>query len=193
MNSDEYVICPCCGETARKTKYCAQCGSSLAEAKTVCSKNPETSLSCRKALSDEGLYMLANACKKTVATVGGDGYSEIVLYKDESTGKYWIHTYSKYVYMKEEAHASYAAAPELAEKVLDYIEKEVIPSWEESRNLRPIVPSMCGGDFIIRFRYNGEIIRLATGSMPNVTRYYSELGNLLYSGATEEARRYADE
>lgn len=206
-NELEHITCPFCGSVVLKVKFCSECGSKLEGAKPAKTANEKMESSFqnsgnpmpfqpvepvrpqRKALSDEGLTMLVNTCKKTIATVGGDGYSEIVLYLDEATGKYWLHTYSKYVYMPEEAHASYIAAPELAETVLAYIEEHKLASWKDNR----FGPPMCGGDYVIRFKHGEQIIRLDSGTMMDGLRAYSDISDMLYAGATEENRRYADD
>lgn len=204
-NEMKYVICPCCKATVPSGKFCSECGSALGAAahpdrtaqalpaapvggffpspNTSAAKAPE-----REARSDAGLILLVNTCKKTVATVGGDGYTEIVLYLDAQSGEYWLHTYSKYVYMPKEAHASYAASPTLAKQAMDYIERNDLASWKEHRGM-----PLCGGDYIIRFRYGDETIRLDSGMMYDGLRAYTELSKLLYAGATEENRRYKDE
>lgn len=217
-NEMEYVTCPGCGSIVPKVKFCVECGGSLEGAKPAEAPRKEaapppgvrmptysdgrpaafsTSVFVqpaapaeppRKALSDEGLTLLVNTCQKTMATVGGDGYSEIVLYLDESTGAHWLHTYSKYVYMPEEAHASYIAAPELAKSVLNYIEEHDLASWKDNRGF-----PMVGGDYILRFRHGGEMIRLDSGKMMDGQRAYSDISGMLYAGATEENRRYAEE
>lgn len=136
----EAVICSCCGETVSKAKFCSVCGARLDEVKSVAEDDNKTEnaeamkvakLQC-KAMSDEGLTLLVNTCRKAVATVGGDGYSEIVLYLDESTGEYWLHTYSKYVYMNEEVHASYKARRNLLKELWN-ISKSTI--WRHGKTI----------------------------------------------------------
>lgn len=139
-----------------------------------------------KPLSDEGLTLLVNTCRKRVATVGGDGYSEIVLYLDEATGEYWLHTYSKYVYMQEEAHASYTASAKLADNVMGYIKKHDLASWKDQKGF-----PLCGGEFIIRFKDGDEWVRLSSANMKDNQEAFFEIDSMLYSEATEENRRYA--
>lgn len=205
QKDNEKVICPCCGAIVGKGKFCPECGSKLEgakQAKATDNTNKKTDfvpLSSPldvpntpeplpgKAVSDEGLTLLVNTCQKTIATVGGDGYSEIVLYLDEKTGQYWLHTYSKYVYMKEEAHASYVTTKELADKVFDYIEKNNLVSWKDNKGF-----PVCGGDYIIRFKNGDEMIRLDSGKMQNNLKAYNEINGMLYSDAVEENRRYQE-
>lgn len=192
---EETVICPCCSAAVLKAKYCAECGSSLDkiksaaadENKTEKAEVPAYTESQRKALSDKGLTLLASTCQKTLGTLGGDGYSEIVLYLDETTGEYQLHTYSKYSYMKEEDHDSYTAAPELAEGVMNYIKEHDLASWKDQSGI-----TLCGGDFIIRFKHGDEWIRLDSGNMSDNQKAFTEIDSMLHAGATEENRRYAD-
>ncbi|MDY5731280.1 MAG: hypothetical protein SPL05_07110 [Eubacteriales bacterium] len=194
------AICASCGATISKTKYCAECGAGLDEVKPVFKEGSATEYTSEhtqavedvqtasKAMSDEGLTLLVNICTKTVATVGGDGYSEIVLYVDESTGEYWLHTYSKYVNMKEEAHASYTATPKLAQSVMEYIQNHKLALWKEQKGF-----AICGGDYIIRFKHGDEWIRLDSGNMTDYGKAFRDIYSMLAAEMKEENRRYAEQ
>ena len=207
MNDTGYVTCPCCGNAVPKGKFCPECGMAFqgtepaAEPNAVGkSKAPAPSVGSvrtdgmarvasmppqKKALSDAGLSIVLRTMKKTIATVGGDGYSEITLYQD-SAGSYWLHTYARSG-LQPELHASYAATPALAKAVREYIDKKGLASWKNNRG-----PALCGGDYILCFPHGSEMISLSSGNMPDGMKAYSELSGMLYAEATPENRRYAE-
>jgi len=187
-----YLICPCCKAKVYKGKYCPECGSPLGgPIVSVCNDNQvdnnDSFVSEKEAVSDQGLTLLVNICKKTIATVGGDGYSEIVLYLNESNDEYWLHTYSKYVYMNKEAHASYITTKEFALKVMKYIENHNLSSYKDVKGF-----ALCGGDYIIKFKHNNEYIRLDSSNMIDNLQAYHELSNMLYSEITDKNRHYKE-
>ena len=211
----EYVTCPSCGATVAKGKFCPECGSLLKDAQpapapqtkpvvqrtfapygfpppgslpvvTILGPGEAPKQPQGKALSDEGLTLLVDACKKTLATLAGDGHNEIVLYVDEATGKYWLHTYVKDVCSQQEIHASYIASPELAQKVFAYIEEHDLASWNDRKGF-----PMCGGDIVLRFKHGEEYIRLDSSKLADM-QAYADIRNMLYAEATEANKRYAD-
>ena len=163
MAKTMYVICPACGSKVLKQQFCIECGSLLNGTKPADAgedapvspvniqvspyvSRPLQALNGKKAVSDAGLTMLVDVCKKTTGTVGGDGYSESVLYRNEKTGEYQVHTYSKYENMLSEAHASYICPAETAEKILAYIKTNSLASLKNVKG-----HPLCGGDYIIKF------------------------------------------
>ena len=194
-----YVICPACGSRVLKQKFCTECGSFINAAKSIDVEdrvpvNPQVNpyvpqplqaLNGKKAVSDKGLTMRVDVCKKTTGTVGGDGYSESVLYKNEKTGEYQVHTYSKHENMLSEAHASYTCPVETAEKILAYIKTSNLASLKNVKG-----HPLCGGDYIIKFLSGSELIRLDSGNLTKRMDSYTEISRMLNSCVNEGNRCY---
>ena len=202
MAETMYVICPACGSKVFKQKFCTECGSFLNDAKPADAENsapvspvnpqvnayvpqPLQALNGKKAVSDAGLTMLVDVCKKTTGTVGGDGYSESVLYRNEKTGEYQVHTYSKYENMLSEAHASYTCPAGTAEKILAYIKTNSLASLKNVKG-----HPLCGGDYIIKFLSSGELIRLDSGNLTGRMDAYTDISRMLNTCINEGNRCY---
>jgi len=108
-------------------------------------------------MSDESkLEMLVDVCKKRVATVGGDGYSEYVLYRHKITGAYELHFYSSYVNSKEihnEAEVDEVVCTTLFEKIKEY-------NFEELAKVKGI--GMCGGELVCKYVLDGVVTRISS-------------------------------
>lgn len=178
------VICPCCGAVVLKFKFCCQCGSSLADAMAAPEEGPKPvfqplgeEVSEAEPADDSGLTLLVDYCRKTVATVGGDGYDEIVLYRDDKTGRHQIHTYSKYVYMAKESHRSYEAKDGAAEAIFALIEELKLADYKDKRGF-----GLCGGMYICKFLKDGEIVRITTDNLGgDGAGILASVGNLIGS------------
>lgn len=112
---------------------------------------------------DEEQVLLVDYCKKTVATVGGDGYSETVLYQNRD-GSCEVHFYSKYEYDKAEKHSGYTVDPAVIEAVYKIINDNKIMQWNDKYNSF----GMEGAEYVLKFRGNGgEYIRCTSEHMPD--------------------------
>lgn len=123
-------------------------------------ENPNKLFRCDP--SDEGLQLLVDYCRKTLATVGGDGYDETVLYKNEKENSYSIHTYSKYVYMKKIAHRAFSVSPAEAEDIINTVNALELEKYLESSGGLPL----CGGEYVCKFLKNDKLIRVTSSDVP---------------------------
>lgn len=110
----------------------------------------------------EEQIMLVDYYRATVATVGGDGYSETVLYRN-SDGSCEVHYYSKYEGDAEEAHTAYAVDPGVLEEVFKIIRENKIASWNDKK----YAAGLDGARYVLKFRDSkGEYIRVSSDNMP---------------------------
>ncbi len=131
---------------------------------------------------DAGLTLVGDYCKKTVATVGGDGFDEIVLYKNEADGSYQIHTYAKYVYMPKESHHSYKAKDGAYEALLKLAEELHLAEYEGKQGF-----GLCGGMYICKYVKDGVIHRVTTDNCgTDGASIITRVGNLLSCFRGEE-------
>lgn len=203
----EKVICPCCGAAVPNVKFCMECGSPLGgnqapQPKPDNAKNSSIPAFTGFAMNgmnsnpnpliiqpnpapaeqedvedDTGLTLLVDYCRKTLATVGGDGYDEIVLYKNEATGLCSLHTYSKYVYMDKEAHHSYPAKEGVEEAAFQLIKDLKLEEYKGKSGI-----GLCGGEYVVKFKSEDELIRISTSNMGlDGASVLCSVGNLLHA------------
>lgn len=162
------IICPSCKTAIKPAKFCSECGAFLtnkAVEEPVKQVNAEILKPAAKAyvpntntsVSDAGLKMLVNCCHKTVATVGGDGYSEIVLY-ERSKDEYELHFYSKYEYDTSEIHYAYKADKKIVDEVYSYLREANLEQHAGKGG------GIFGGEFIVKYLLDGTIHRLTLGN-----------------------------
>ncbi|HBL40424.1 MAG TPA: hypothetical protein DDY98_02190 [Ruminococcaceae bacterium] len=113
---------------------------------------------------DMTLTMLAEYCTKTVATVGGDGYTEWVL-NQCSDGSLQVDYYRNYVGYEEEIHSTFPAAQDTWEKIIAIKERYNLKTPSAERNF-----GMCGGYEIVKIRDGDVAIRLTTGMLTQEER-----------------------
>ena len=184
--------CKVCGYSVDEGKYCPRCGAPLSndnDANDILNnqKMKDFYLASKPIEVDEepfdesNLKLICDCCKKTIAAVGGDGYSEIVLYQNGND--YEVHTFSKYAYMNKEEHHGYKADAKIYEEVRRIIDEEDLISWMKHSS-----PGLCGGDYIIKFLgKDNKSYRVTASNMPsNGMEVYATLNNLLYSYVNEE-------
>lgn len=134
---------------------------------------------------DAGLTLLGDYCRSTLATVGGDGYDETVLYQNEADGSFQIHTYSKYVYMPKESHRSFRAKEGAYEALLELVEKLHLEDYEGKMGA-----GLCGGRYVCKFRRDGEVHRVTTDNCGlDGVSLIMQVGKLLGSFVGEEIFR----
>lgn len=132
-------------------------------------------------VSDEGLELVAEYCRKTVATVGGDGQTEYVLYK-RADNEYEVHLYMFYEYMEKEAHKAYRASKEAYNLVMEYIDKNKLVEYQDREGL-PI----CGGMEIIKFIKDGKVYRITNSNlMPDEYDIMYGLRDIIYMYVNSE-------
>ncbi len=182
----KYTVCPCCGETVHHGKFCTNCGAPLPK-EPVSVPLPKQSEQSEisegpQPVDDSGLTLLGDFCKKTVATVGGDGYDEIVLYENGADGSFQIHTYSKYAYMQKENHHSFKAKDGAYTALLKLAEKLRLDEYEGKSGT-----GLCGGMYICKYRKDGVIHRVTTDNLgTDGPEIIIRVGNLLGSFKGEE-------
>lgn len=108
---------------------------------------------------DETLTMLAEYCIKTVATVGGDGYTEWVLNR-RADGNLQLDYYRNYMGYEEEVHQSCPAPADTWDKILTIKEKYNLQNPPAERNI-----GMCGGERLVKIRDGETAIRLVYGTL----------------------------
>lgn len=111
--------------------------------------------------SDKGLKMLLDCCSKSVATGMGDLHDETVLYLDEASGEYQIHTYSNQ-FGGPEIHRGYRADKEVYDRIFALIRKLGLDKCQGGRD-----NGMCGGEYVCKFVLDdGRLVRLSTSNTP---------------------------
>ncbi|MBR0462575.1 MAG: zinc ribbon domain-containing protein [Erysipelotrichaceae bacterium] len=178
--------CKCCGAEVNDSRFCPECGTPLND-DTLTDEKPDITEPepCdglkiaepdddkpKKKIpvpEDEGYSLLVDCCRRTVATVGGDGYDELVLY--QKGDDYQIHHFSRYEYMSDTIHAAYRTTKECADKVFEAIKKEKLAKYRDYKG-RPL----CGGENIVKFVINDEVYRITEANLP--FEKHSSLGKI---------------
>ena len=179
--------CRCCGAEVHDSKFCPECGAPT-EGNTTDVKAAETDRLNNEpdipepieineeetdekipVPEDEGYSLLVDCCRRTVATVGGDGYDEVVLYQKDND--YQIHCFSKYEYMPKTVHAAYKTTKACADKVFEAIKKEKLAKYKDCKGR-----ALCGGENIVKFVINDEVYRITEANLP--FEKHSSLGKI---------------
>lgn len=179
-NTEKMMICSCGYQSPEGTKFCPECGTPL-PAEQVPMPIEDTSPSAFPAgigimdgspfppaeddnsvpPDDKGLKMLIDCCRKSIATGCGDSHDEVVLYLDEKTGEYQIHTYSLGFGSHKEKHRGYKTVKEAYDKAMEIILGSGLPEYEGAQGI-----PMCGGEYVCKFLYEDRMIRLTTAVVP---------------------------
>lgn len=168
INNTDYTICSVCGAQVIRIKFCTECGAPISQQSDVLppvSQIPMEQINSGiskdyKPFVDSDLTLLGNFCKRSVATVGGDGYDEIVLYEDKTDGSYQIHTFSKYEYMPNEVHHAYKAKDGAYNAMLELVGKLQLDEYEGKSGA-----GLCGGMYICKYMKDGVIHRVTTDNI----------------------------
>lgn len=132
-------------------------------------------------VSDEGLTMLAEYCEKTEGTVGGNGYTEIVLYK-RGENEYEVHSYSKYEDMDEEAHYAYKSSEEVADKVIEFTKQAKLSDYENSHDY-----GMVGKTIVVKFLEGEKMYRITSYNVDeDKLNLLYEVGKIIGESIKEE-------
>ena len=108
--------------------------------------------------------MLIDYCRSTVATVGGDGCSEVVLwlYPDGSTQ---VHFYELYEdYEGEEKHTQYTVDSSVTGAAYALIEEYDFAGWAKRQDL---LPGLDGARVVLKYRtQDGTYVRVTSDAAP---------------------------
>ncbi|MBR6916838.1 MAG: hypothetical protein IKN38_01515 [Clostridia bacterium] len=129
--------------------------------------------------------MMVDYCRKTVATVGGDGYTETVLYYvDRYEAK--LETYEKYEPDEEETVVTYRVPYEAIERCYDVIAQENLRGWDEIEDKI----GLCGAETVCKFREDdGSYVRVSTDDMPqDGEASIDRVGAVMYEYIKDEYR-----
>ncbi len=105
--------------------------------------------------------MLMDYYAAAAATVGGDGYYEIVLYTCDRPGFLYLTVYTKNE-SGEETEISYFVPSEVLDKCMAVIRESGMPSWNE----RDDTVGLDGVKLVCKFKDGDEYIRVSSDEMP---------------------------
>ena len=127
------------------------------------------------------LKLLVDCCRKVLATAMGDGHNETVLYLNEDSGNYEIHTYDKTPGCPEIHHA-FLSNKTAYDKVMEKIKETDIASYENKQGT-----VLCGGDYVCKFLDGDRTIRISLSNLPEKEqRILYSIGSLLGSYIDKE-------
>lgn len=218
MKDDEKkIMCVCGFEFAESGKFCPECGTPLAKIKEAGQSStvhtapaehpfpmeyPPCGIMCgaagtapseaeeptRTPPDDKELKLLVDCCQKTLATGCGDSSDETVLYLDEKSGEYQIHTYYRGFGSLKEKHRGYKTDKSACEKVYQLILESGLTACSENS-----FAGMTGGEYVCKFVYENKVYRLTTANVPyhDVKKLYA-VGALLNSFIEKENEIFGD-
>ena len=105
--------------------------------------------------------MLLDYFHETVATVGGDGYTEIVLYTCAEPSMVNLTVFTKEE-GEEERKTEYLVPDEVLERCMTFIEENDLRAWNELEDAY----SITGARIVCKFRDGEDYIRVSTEEMP---------------------------
>ena len=128
--------------------------------------------------------MLIDCYSATAATVGGDGYRELVLYTTDGADLK-LTVYEKESEDREEREISYLVPREAADLCYSLIRAHDLRSWNELEDAEGIT----GAVSVCKFWDDGEYVRVSTEQMPGDGKeILREISDVLESYAREEYR-----
>ena len=110
---------------------------------------------------DRDLKLLVDCCRKTIATGAGDSHEETVLYLDEKTGEYQIHTYYLGFGSTRERHRGYKTDKGTYDQVMALIDRVELYKYRDVNGA-----AMTGGEYVCKFMHDGVLIRISTTNVP---------------------------
>ena len=133
--------------------------------------------------AESRLKLLVDCCRKVLATAVGDGHDEIVLYLNEDTGNYEIHTYFQQPGCPE-THNAFLSDKDVYDKVMAKIKETRIAKYENKKGM-----PLCGGDYVCRFLSGDKMIRISLENLPEKKHsQLSSIGSLLGSCIDKEKK-----
>ena len=196
-NTKRMITCFCGYQSPEGSKYCAECGALLTDNMNVFQAadngfnapvndniplapigvpgmfaqpmDPRSEETTPNPPDDKGLKLLVDCCRKTLATAYGDSCDETVLYLDEKTGEYQIHTYYRGFGSFNELHRGYKTGREAYDKAVETIGRLGLSDYDGR-----IGTPMCGGEYVCKCLYGNKIIRLTSANAPERDLYSVE-------------------
>ena len=149
--------CPTCGLESGG-KFCPDCGTSL---KNVIDEPVSTPQPTPPGSDPEpvGAELLIDCYSATVATIGGDRYSEIVLNRLPD-GSEQLDTYESD--FRNTVHKAFPLDAPISEEAFAVLREEGIDKWLEGEGF----PAMCGGVQVIRYRDGENFYRIPNEKFP---------------------------
>lgn len=105
--------------------------------------------------------LLADYYEATVATVGGDHYSEMVLYRN-ANGSYEIDLFTKFE-DEPEICSVYPADETYYDAIVSVVKENGIDKWNDTK----YVAGLTGKEYAFRFYLDGEYYRVTSDNMPD--------------------------
>lgn len=102
--------------------------------------------------------MLFDYCEKTVATDGGDGYDELVLYKYDKGDGIILAYYSRW-FDDPETLSACLVSEELYDRCMTLVENYDMANWEKGS-------ANDGKQYVVKFEKDGEFVRVSSDEMP---------------------------
>ena len=127
--------------------------------------------------------MLVDYYRAVKASAGGDGYTEMVLYKADDSAAVKLCVYSKEEADSDEICTEYIVPYEAAERCFEIIEKHRLGSWNGMKD------AVCddGAVTVCKYYDNGGYIRVSTEEMPQGgEKILEKLAAVMAEYATEE-------
>lgn len=132
--------------------------------------------------NESPLVLIADCYRATVATVGGDGYSEIVLYHNKNTDSYELHTYSKEGEDVSEIQHIYEVDAAFAEEVQSLIQELNFDQCIDAEKI-----GMTGAYYVIKYNEDDSIVRITSDELNREGMgAYRQVSDLLYSKVSDE-------
>ena len=169
-------FCRNCGaELGKDAKFCTECGVKI----PVPDEKPAAP---KKAPDDKGLKLLVDCCSKTMGLPVSNGLDETVLYLNEQTGEYQIHTYNKMAGQPTEFHRAFKADNDVYEKIIQHINELELTKYDGV-----MAGGMTGGEYVVKFVIGEKVYRITTSNVPyqEHNKLY-DVGSLLGSLKGEE-------
>ncbi|MCR4792218.1 MAG: zinc ribbon domain-containing protein [Lachnospiraceae bacterium] len=108
------------------------------------------------------LKLLVDCCTKALSTAAGDGHNETVLYLNEKTGEYQIHTFSQEVGVLNETHHAFSTDEKTYFAVIGKIEETGIEEYENKTGA-----PLAGGEYVCKYSKGNRFIRITTSCLPD--------------------------
>lgn len=126
-------------------------------------KEPQDTVYTAEEFDENDYTPFADWYRATVATVGGDGYEETILYQN-ADGGFEVHFFSNYEYYETEQHHAYRVDSAVLDELYAYVEQCGFAGWNDEYSSF----GLTGAYYVFRYRSpDGEIVRVTSDCMPD--------------------------